>query len=264
VSADNPSVSGLNAIRSFCYKLCNPLRRRLIKADTLLFFCCVCQGCAISEKLHDTTVARYHPSNVYCSEFFQSQTKRVAVLPLTTLVDGASMDFGRDLLQPVLLHELSRARQFEFVAVSSDELRLLSGRDAWSGEETFPADLFEKLRSKLGVDGVLFAQLTQFRAYEPLVVGWKIKLFDAIEPQILWAVDEVFDARVRTVAIAAQRYAQQHPRSGISEVQEVLLSPYQFGHYTASSVVGTIPVRSPLERPVKAFRGRVDWSGDAK
>jgi hypothetical protein len=236
----------------------------MVKVAVLLFFCCVCQGCAISAKLHDTTVAKYHPSNVYCSEFLTSETKRVAVLPLTTLADGASMDFGRNLLQPVLLHELFRARQFEFVAVSPDELRLLSGRNAWSGEETFPVDFFDKLRSKLGIDGVLFAQLTQFRAYEPLVVGWKLKLFDAVEPQILWAVDEVFDAQVRTVAIAAQRYAQQHPRSGISEAPEVLVSPYYFGHYTASSIVRTIPVRSPAELSVGAFRRRFDLLGDAK
>src|SRR5216117_1853133 len=172
-------------------------------------------GCATVPFLNQATIPSYKPANVYREEaFLPPNIKRVVVLPLTTLTDEAATDYGRDTLEPVLLGELGRSRQFELVEVSPEELRLLTGRSAWSGEELLPQDFFERLRAKLGVDAVLFCRLTQYRAYEPLAVGWRLKLVDADEPHILWAVDEVFDARVPEVAAAARRYAQQHAELG--------------------------------------------------
>jgi len=155
------------------------------------------------------------------------------------------MEFGRDSLGPVLWNELGRSRQFELVTVLPEELRLLTGRSGWSGEEKLPIDFFDKLKDKLGVDAVLFSQLTQYRAYEPLAVGWRLKLMDAEVPRILWAVDEVFDARVPEIAAAARRYAQAHPEAAgsLRDSQSVLLSPRRFAQYTASAVVGTMPGR---------------------
>ncbi len=203
-------------------------------------------GCATSPFGGQAMVPSYKPSNVYREEvFLPSSIKRVAVLPLTTLTDEASIESGREALGPILLDELGRSRQFELVAVTPDELSLLTGRSAWTAEEKLPLDFFEKLRARLGIDAVLFCRLTQYRAYEPLAIGWRVKLLDADEPHVLWAVDEVFDARVPEVAAAARRYAQQHPdsASSIYGSQGVLISPRRFGQYTASAVVDTLPGR---------------------
>ncbi|PYJ01021.1 MAG: hypothetical protein DME25_19160 [Verrucomicrobia bacterium] len=205
-------------------------------------------GCLRSPFVNQAAVPSYKPANVYREEaFLPPSIKRVAVLPLTTLTDEATMDFGRDALGPVLFDELGRSRLFELVEVSPDELRLLTGRSTWSGEEALPLDFFEKLRDKLGVDAVLFSRLTQYRAYEPLAVGWRLKLLEADEPHILWAVDEVFDARLPEVAVAARRYAQRHPEAGslLYGPQGVLVSPRRFGQYTASAVMETLPGRRP-------------------
>lgn len=221
--------------------------RRLFTRLCLLAFFALFAGCARSSFLGQMTTASYQPSNVYRGEAnLSSEIKRVAVLPLTSMNDDTAMEFGREELWPVLVAELGRARQFELVSVSADELRLLTGRNFWSGEEKLPLDFFDKLKEKLGVDAVLFSRLTQYRAYEPLAVGWRLKLFDAAEPQVLWAVDEVFDARVPEVAAAARRYAQQHPDAGpsVQDAQGVLLSPRRFGRYATSAVVETLPGRA--------------------
>lgn len=172
-----------------------------------------------------------------------SYIKRVAVLPLMILTDEAFMEFGRDSLQDVLWSELGRSRQFELVTVPPEELRLLTGRSGWSGEEKLPIEFFDILKDKLGVDAVLFSRLTQYRAYEPLAVGWRLKLMDAEVPRILWAVDEVFDARVPEVAAAARRHARESPETTLHDSQSILLSPRRFGQYAASAVVGTMPGR---------------------
>lgn len=206
-------------------------------------------GCATSPFLSDLGTSSYAPSNVYREEAtLPPQIKRVAVLPLTTLTDEDAMEFGRGVLWPVLLQELGRSRQFELVTVTPEELRLLTGRSEWSGEERLPRDLLERLKDKFSVDAVLFSRLTQYRAYEPLTVGWRLKLLDVRDPRILWAVDEVFDARVAEVAAAARRYAREHLETTPSQhdAQGVLVSPRRFGQYSASAVVGTMPGRTDV------------------
>jgi hypothetical protein len=80
-------------------------------------------------------------------------------------------------------------------------------------------------------------------------VGWRLKLVDAAEPRVIWAVDEVFDARVPSVAAAARRYANGHPDAAPSLANDraVLQSPRRFARYTANAVVATLPLREQPE-----------------
>jgi len=223
-------------------------RPELSPAGLLACWLTLLSGCSFSPYFAQVTTPAFQPDNVYREEAsLPPGIKRVAVLPLTTLTDEAALEFGRETLGPVLLQELGKARLFELVPVSSAELRLLTGRDRWSGEEKLPQDLFEKLKDKLGVDAVLFSRLTQYRAYEPLSIGWRLKLLDAEEPHILWAVDEVFDARVPEVAAAARQFAQANPEAAtsLSDARTILVSPRRFGQYTASALVETLPARLP-------------------
>jgi hypothetical protein len=219
-----------------------------VLATSLLFFV----GCANSPFIGQSIVGSYKPSNVYLEEAsLPPNVKRVAILPLTTLNDEAAMDAGREALWPALLGELGRARQFELVPVNADELRSITGRSAWTGEEKLPLDFFEKLRERLGVDAILFSQLTEYRAYQPLAIGWRLKLLEAEEPRTLWSVDEFFDARVPEVAAAARRHAERHPdtQSSLHDPQGVLISPRRFGQYAAFAVVETLPGRRPGGAP---------------
>lgn len=204
-------------------------------------------GCARPPFLAQAMTPSYRPSNVFQEEpFLASNIRRIAVLPMSSLTEDADTAFGRDALSPILMSELSRVRQFELVAVSADDLRLLSGRAVWNPEDKLPVEFFERLKDKYGVDAVLFSRLTLYRAYEPLAIGWRLKLIDADAPHILWAVDEVFDSRVPTVAAAAVRYSRDNPDTSASllDSRSVLMSARRFGEYTVNAVVQTIPGRT--------------------
>lgn len=203
-------------------------------------------GCA-TRSFDDIVIGpSYQPSNVHVEIVrLPDDLRRVAVLPLTAVNGGTDAEFGLEALEPVLLAELGRVKQFEVVPVSPDQLRRWTGRSAWTGEESLPRDLFAKLRAATGVDAVLICRLTHYRAYQPLVVGWRLKLVDAADPRVLWAVDEVFDARVASVANAARRFAQSQ-RDGppsLADSRRVLVSPRRFAHYTADAVFATLPGR---------------------
>jgi hypothetical protein len=170
--------------------------------------------------------------------------RRVAVLPLTAGTTAGDLPMGCTALTPALWEQLSKTRKFEVVAVDGDRLRQATGRANWTGTEALPTDFFGFLRREYACDGVLFAELTTYRAYAPLAVGWRFKLVDARSGQIIWAADEVFDATRPAILRAAQRF--EAPAAIWPFGQENWLavnSPSRFGRYGAATLLDTMPER---------------------
>ncbi len=185
-------------------------------------------------------LASYKPDNVHRgTPRLAPYLRRVAVLPLACASDTVSLEAGRDALQPVLESELIRTKNFEVVKVSPERLRGRTGRTSWTGAEALPAAFFESMRAETDCDAVLFCQLTLFRGYAPLAIGWRMRLVDVHTRQTLWAVDEVFDATEPAVVRGARRFDQE-PGDGWA----ILNSPRRFGTYAVSAVLATLPTPS--------------------
>jgi hypothetical protein len=204
-------------------------------------------GCATYPFGSAPSGAAYRAANVYRgSKQLPRSLQRVAVLPLAVAeADEAEAAAVRESLGPVLLTELARMHRFELTPVRSDLLRRWTGQSQWRSSESLPPDLFERLREETGCDAVLFSELTAFRAYPPLAIGWRLQLVSADGPDVWWAVDEVFDANEAIVADSARSYHLARtplPRS-LTDAREILNSPRRFGAYTASVVVATCPER---------------------
>ncbi|HUI06983.1 MAG TPA: hypothetical protein VL486_08235 [Verrucomicrobiae bacterium] len=171
-----------------------------------------------------------------------SQVHRVAMLPVTDGDADLTTDEGRDVLEPVWYAELRKRAVADVVVVTRDELWNLTGKREWTTAEALPEDFFERLHAATGCDAVVFCQLTCFRAYPPLGVGWKMQLVD-VQKRTLWAADDVFDAGNPSVAAAARSYCARHFRGALDDSNTILMSPLQFGQYTAASVLETLPPR---------------------
>lgn len=225
------------------HRLLFPLRRLAILG---LAVAGLLSGCATNPLEDRVWGPSYQPQNIYTEgQTLPARLRRLAVLPLTAAGESTELEFGRASLEPVLFAELGRVNQFELVPVTPEQLQRWTGRSSWTGEEKLPQDFFEKLRNAAGIDGLLLCRLTQYRAYEPLAIGWRLKLLDARNPRVIWAVDEVFDARQSDVANAARRFAQAHPEPvpPVGDSRAALMSPRRFAQYTASAVFQTLPAR---------------------
>jgi hypothetical protein len=167
------------------------------------------------------------------------------VLPLAPERIGNDLPEGCAAMTPVLLEQLLKTKKFEVVSVDADTLRRGTGQTYWTGAEVLPADFLGFLRREYGCDGVLFGELTLYRAYSPLAVGWRLKLVDVRSGQIIWATDEVFDDTVPTVHRAAQRFESQRVLWPFGQDQNwlALNSPRQFGRYSITTLLGTLPGR---------------------
>jgi hypothetical protein len=219
-----------------------PPRRRVWLALATL----ILAGCA-SFKPEDAVVGPdFVPANVYrAASRLDPAMRNLAVLPLATDPEIADSDDGKTALEPVLRTQLARQQKFELTTVSPQQLREWTGRANWTAEEELPPDFFVNLRQKLHCDGVLFCRLTHFQPYPPLVLGWRLKLVDVESCQVIWAVDEVFDAREKPVANSARRYQQASQSFGSvsPDSQVILTSPGRFASYSIEAALKTLPDR---------------------
>ncbi|HTA29489.1 MAG TPA: hypothetical protein VK731_03330 [Candidatus Cybelea sp.] len=202
-------------------------------------------GCD-TPKIRLTPAARYKPTNVYIKgPAMDPDVQRVAILPMTTLQPTEAFQKGVDSLQPLLHAELIKAKRFEMIVVTPEQLQNWTGQRVWRSDEQLPPDFFDRLREETGCQGVLFDQLTRYQPYQPVAVGWKLTLVFNKAHQIYWAADEVFDAGDDGVANSARDYESSHvvTQSPIPDPNAILSSPSRFGQYTLHELLTTMPQR---------------------
>lgn len=171
--------------------------------------------------------------------------RRVAVLPLAWEGSSTDLSQGCETLGPILLAELIKTKKFEVVVIPPEALHHQTGRQSWTGAEVLPANFLDSLRRVYGCDAVLFCQLTTFRAYPPLAVGWRMKLVEAHTGHILWAADKVFDEKQQKTL--NQTWHHYFAELGIghdaSDDWQIENSPRLFGKYAIAQILATLPNR---------------------
>ncbi len=203
-------------------------------------------GCAEQPRVRRAMAQPYSPTNLHRTPgALPAHLRRVAVLPVTAQDGNADAVAALGSYEPILLVELRKRAAFEVVPISRDQLRLWTGRSDWRQEEALPPDFLAKIRENTGSEGLLFAQLSAYRAYPPLAVGWRMTLVDASTGLSHWSVDETFDAGSVDVIKAAQSYARAQMNQPAMELDStgVLSSPSRFGQYASAAVVSTLQPR---------------------
>lgn len=230
-------------IRLLPLKFHSAAPRFIISWVALISLLCGCKTARLSDPVMG---ADYRPENIYRSQKqLPVHIRRVAVLPTTCDQGQSDLVSGLDALAAVIVEELGKTKRFELVTVTPEQLRAWTGRSSWRAEETLPANLLQNLHKQLDCDAVLFSRLTQYRAYPPLAVGFSFKLAEVSQAELLWTVDEIFDASEPNVVNSARRYQltrEQLPAS-LADSRSILNSPSGFGRYAANRVFQTLPLR---------------------
>ena len=184
--------------------------------------------------------------NVYAqSPKLLASLQRVAVLPIASASQMADLPEGCEEMSSVLLEEIVRTKKFEVVPVKALDLRFNTGRPKWTGSESMPTNFFPTLQRQTACDAVLFCELTEFKAYPPMAIGWRFKLVDVKTLSILWAADEVFDDHNPVLAQKksmlkkiSDKLAHKDEEAWVAET-----SPQVFGHKSLSTIFKTLPER---------------------
>ena len=186
----------------------------------------------------------YQPDNFNRSaRKLPADMRRVLVLPVTSDSSYEQTE-STGLLYDILVEELSKSKKFEVIRVTPAELKAHTGKSAWQAEDALPASLLDSLGKDFACNGVIFAHLTAYQSQAPLAIGWRLKLVDARDGTILWAVDEVFDAGRPDVVAGVKIFDRREQKSDTDDDHWLTLhSPRRFGRYSAASVLSLLPVR---------------------
>lgn len=218
-------------------------------------------GCATSP-FDPGIVGPFHEIGNYylVDQQLPDHVRKVAMLPLTSAYDSQTAREGRRSLQPVLYGELSKSKLFEIVQITEEQMEEWTGRRLWKAEDELPADFIVKIRDKTACNAILFNQLSFYRAYPPIAVGWKLLMVDSNDGKIVWSVDEVFDAGEPRVANSVRRFALENERTNAELTKQMgtryggafnsrvfglewINSPRHFARYTASAAAQTLSLK---------------------
>ena len=207
-------------------------------------------GCAQLLEQRDASYSGpFHAvANVYISpEGLPANLQRVAVMPLMPGRGNRAAELGVPLIQQAFTEELSRARVFDVVTLTPNRLDTLVGVQALYADSRLPIEFISKIKEETGCQAVLFAELTTFRAYPPVAVGWKLHLFDLETEELVWAADEVFDAGQATVANALRRHIREKlsPNNAAATQLLVLDSPREMARFSLGELIGTFTQKNP-------------------
>ncbi len=240
--------------------------RRLLQISSLLLVAWLLQGCKAVQSLNPKGIygPGYEPENVHhASSALVPEIRRVAVLPVVAGRSDHNYVSGVQTLEPILYAELTKSGAFEVVQPSEEQWIEWTGAAQWTAEQVLPKDFFENIANETGCDAVLFSKITEYHPYRPIRIGWSVKLVDAKNAEILWAMDEVFDAADPRVAASARRHFSGDEASTMIQAdnRSVLYSPRRFGKYTAEALIGAM---TPREIPVKVSSTGADLDSDGQ
>ncbi len=87
-------------------------------------------------------------------------------------------------------------------------------------------------------DAFLFGAVTQYKPYDPPVLGLKLRMLSARTGNVIWAADALFDAHQSDVRALAERYFHN---SGLKDrlygPDLLLMSPKLFADFVAAQIV---------------------------
>ena len=188
----------------------------------------------------------YMPTNIsVAAPRLPEQCRRVAVLPMASAADETTWERGRQDLEPVMRSELVKCGRFESVFIPASQMENWTGNRHWRASEALPAGLLARIHEATACDAILFVELSDYRPYPPVAIGWKARLVEWPSRRDLWAADEVFDSGRETVVNAARRYQkdQQRQSGSLQESRSILTSPRRFAQYTVHALLETLPSR---------------------
>jgi len=199
-------------------------------------------GCStIKERITPVSVPEYTPTNIYKADL-PVEFIRVALLPMN--LQG---DFGQkaalDSIEGALQAELIKAKRFEVVTISKDELEQICGEESLSSQQKWPYELKKALEERQ-VDGVMLIELTHLRGYQPVALGLKMRLVSLQEGKTYWAVDELLDSANPMIYQGALNYDNGMRMGKTSESKTIAFmqtSPTRFAHYAGELLFKTLP-----------------------
>ena len=136
--------------------------------------------------------------------------------------------------------------QVDVVSASPRDERLTAESVLWRRGRVDVGALVEAQRDYMA-DAFLFGAITNYKPYEPPILGLKLRLLSARTGDVLWAAEGVFDARDRDVRETVIDYFKRSGLRGKLVGSEfIFMSPTQYATFVAQEMLQ--PLRGKFAR----------------
>jgi hypothetical protein len=179
---------------------------------------------------------------------------RVAIVELGN--DSSYPQISADVTEALFL-ALQKKQVFGLTTVRRDDpawrsLRLdldpgsPTDNSAFGVPSTFTLEQLSAIHETLRCDALLIGTVTEYRPYPRTAIGLRIKLVDLQNGQLLWALEQVWDAADKTTERGIKEYYQSQMRSGFAPIGEqlVAVSSLEFIKFVAYEIGETLRSKS--------------------
>lgn len=208
-----------------------------ITAIILSFFTTVSiTGCALfsKESTSQFTSMSYYKSD----EYGDANVRRVLLLPFTV---ESERDKVINEITNAFFIELQKVSKFDIVVAQEFQDILSQQRDVWY-RGLIKAEIIVEAKKRYKVDAIIFGTITQYRPYEPPVLGIKIGMFSAKSGNIIWSADAIFDSSKAEVIQLIKAYHKEHyqKKQSLYEWSIILLSMKRYAQFVAYQMLATL------------------------
>lgn len=190
------------------------------------------------------TPPAYQPENIFAAKAWPAGVKRVAVLPVATLLADVPVDYF-SAHDPVWLSALQASHRAEFVAVTRAELLRWTGRMSFSTTYPLPPDLLARIVEHTGAEAVAFLEVTHFSPYGSQTIGLRGRIMELAPNRAIWAFEETINADDAATAQMFREGLGRQDRllSTSSALAGIRISPIKIVSYVSRVLVETLPPR---------------------
>jgi hypothetical protein len=199
--------------------------------------------------------AQFVPTNQVAEAIMPARLRRLILMPVAGGSEATPESCA--VIDAVVVEALQHENRFEIVHLTREECQTHFQVEELSSVMPLPANFMAVLRRDYAADGVLFVDLTVYRAYQPLSIGLRAKLAMIDDAHLVWSFDNLYSADDPAVAASATRYLQARETVMLPPdlTTVILQSPDRFASYAVASMFDTLPpVRGRQKAAVAAVQ----------
>ncbi|MBC8550192.1 MAG: hypothetical protein H8D23_11155 [Candidatus Brocadiales bacterium] len=200
-------------------------------------------GCLVSDAqhiAHETFYTKqFDTINFHKSEEYRNaKLHRVLLLPFTI---ESQRDKVVDEVTDAFYIALQKSAKFEIIVPQGFQDILTQQNDIWN-RGLIRSETIVEAKKRYKVDAIMFGTITQYRPYEPPILGIKIGMFSAVSGNIMWSSDAIFDSSEAAVIKLVKTYYKEHykRKQSLYEWKIILLSMKQYAQFAAHYMVNTL------------------------
>lgn len=171
-------------------------------------------------------------------EYNDANVQRVLLVPFT-------FETRRDKIvkevTDAFFIELQKSTKFDTIVPQESLDLFLQQGDIWN-RGVVRAEIIIEARKRYKVDAIIFGTITQYKPYEPPILGVKVGMFSTVSGNVMWSSDAIFDSSESSVIQLVKTYYKNkfQKKQTLYDWRIILLSTKRYAQFVAHHIIVTL------------------------